>query len=212
MIRIAIKDNHTIFRKSLSLLINKFKNMIVSVEASTEQELLEQLATSKIDIVLLNIAIDNNLDLGTPDIILKKFPNIKILILTPMSKSPIMSKVVDLGVHGYLDHQVNPEELEDALTTLSKDGFIFRNLSSVLPHVPISRTDKYVAIITEREIEIIKLAAKELSGKEIADSLNISLRTVEVHKKNLMTKTNSKNFIGVILYVLHHRVLKISDL
>lgn len=69
-----------------------------------------------------------------------------------------------------------------------------------------------VVYISLREKYVIKLAAKELCAKEIAEELNISLRTVEVHKRNLMSKTNSKNFIGVILYALTNRVMTLEEL
>ncbi|MEK6451032.1 MULTISPECIES: response regulator transcription factor [unclassified Myroides] len=69
-----------------------------------------------------------------------------------------------------------------------------------------------VVYISLREKYIIKLTARELAAKEIADELNISLRTVEVHKRNLMERTNSKNFIGVILYALTNRVMTLEEI
>lgn len=217
MIRIAITDDHTIFRKSLLLLINTFGHIQVVIEAANGRELLDQLPHMHVDIVLLDLQMPEMDGFATCEQLHHRYPDIKILILSHLDAVDTISKVMDLGVDGYFTKSANPAELKQAILNLNDKGFYFeKKLSAIIEEIldskPNTAKEEKPANITRREIEIIKLSAAELSGKEIAHRLSISLRTVEVHKKNLMEKTASKNFLGVVLYALSHEMLSLSDL
>ncbi|QSB29257.1 response regulator transcription factor [Flavobacterium sp. CLA17] len=217
MIRVAITDDHTIFRKSLSLLIKTFGFAEVVIEASGGAELLEQLETKQADIVLLDLQMPGTDGFETCTMLHCKFPEIKILILSHLDSINTISKVMELGVDGYLTKSVDPLELRHALLFLEDKGFYFeRSLTNVIAEIIKSgiavKDCKPNISFTDREKEIMILAAKEYSGKEIGDMLSISLRTVEVHKKNLMEKTNSRNFIGVILHALSNNSISLDKI
>jgi DNA-binding NarL/FixJ family response regulator len=217
MIKIAITDDHTIFRKSLLLLINTFGEIQVVMEAANGRELLDQLPHMHVDIVLLDLQMPEMDGFATCEELHQSYPDIKILILSHLDTVDTITKVMDLGVDGYFTKSANPAELKQAILNLNEKGFYFeKKLSAVIEEIldskPNRAKEEQPANITRREIEIIKLSAAELSGKEIAHRLSISLRTVEVHKKNLMEKTASKNFLGVVLYALSHELLSLSDL
>lgn len=216
MLQIAIADDHALFRKSLKLLIGSFENMEVVAEASNGIELLEKLTTATADILLLDLQMPEMDGFETCNKINALYPNIKILILTLISEEDTIKKIMNMRVNGYFTKNTNPHELEKAIWELEDNGFYFeKSLTAVVENILKNQTKTESSVpvsITDREMEIIRLVVKEFSGKEIADKLGISLKTVEVHKRNLMEKTNAKNFIGVITYALSNQLIFITEL
>lgn len=215
MLRIAIADDHVLFRKSLKLLINSFENMEIVTEATNGIELLEKLQTVTADILLLDLQMPEMDGFETCNKINERYPDIKILVLTLISEEDTIRKIMSMGVNGYFTKNTDPHELEKAIRKLDDNGFYFEKsltvvIENILNNYP--NTNEESISITDREMEIIRLAVKEYSGKEIADQLGISLKTVEVHKRNLMEKTNAKNFIGVITYALSNQFIFINEL
>lgn len=217
MLRIAIADDHALFRKSLKLLIGSFENMEIVAGASNGAELLEKLQTVTADILLLDLQMPEMDGFETCDKINELYPHMKILVLTLISEEDTIKKIMDMRVNGYFTKNTDPHELEKAIWKLQDNGFYFeKSLTSVIENILNNRTntaeEPAPPAITEREMDIIRLAVKEFSGKEIADQLGISLKTVETHKRNLMEKTNAKNFIGVITYALSNELIFLTEL
>lgn len=216
MLRIAIADDHALFRKSLKLLIGSFENMEIVAGASNGIELLEKLKTVTADILLLDLQMPEMDGFETCTKINELYPDLKILVLTLISEEDTIKKIMDMGVNGYFTKNTDPHELEKAIWKLEDNGFYFeKSLTAIIENILANQTKKEnpaPVSITEREMEIIRLAVKEFSGKEIADKLGISLKTVEVHKRNLMEKTKAKNFIGVITYALSNQLIFITEL
>lgn len=215
MLRIAIADDHALFRKSLKLLIGSFENMEIVAGASNGIELLEKLQTVTADILLLDLQMPEMDGFETCSKINELYPDMKILVLTLISEEDTIRKIMDMGVNGYFTKNTDPHELEKAIWKLQDNGFYFeKSLTAVIENILNNNktTIKVPVSITHREMEIIRLAVNEYSGKEIADQLGISLKTVDVHKRNLMGKTHAKNFIGVITYALFNRLILITDL
>ena len=216
MLRIAIADDHTLFRKSLSLLVDSFGDMSVVAEAANGKELMEKLKFVKVDILLLDLQMPEMDGFETCMKVNEYFPEIKILVLTLMNEAYTIKKVMDLGIQGYFTKNTDPYELKHAILKLKDDGFYFeKDLSSVILDIlaetsPDHKTAKPV-VFTEREMDIVRLTLKEYSGKEISNGLHISPKTVEKHKRNLMERTGSKNFIGVIMYALFHDFLSLNE-
>lgn len=217
MLRVAVTDDHTLFRKSLSFLINSFKNMEVVLEASNGQELLEKLKHQAIDILLLDLQMPKMDGFETYQRLNTEYPDIKVLVLTSLNEVEIIRKIMELGVHGYFTKNTDPNELERAILKLNEDGFYFeKRLANIIKDI-IDKPSLNVSVeqpvaFTERETEILRLTLKEYSGIEIADTLYISPKTVEKHKRNLMEKTQSKNFIGVIMYAFSYNILSLNEL
>lgn len=216
MLRIAIVDDHQLFRSSLALLVNSFEGMQVVLEAANGKELLKQLKTITVDIVLLDLQMPVMDGFSTAAEVTKHFPEIKILVLTLLNEKDTIKKVMELGVQGYFTKNTDPNELKNAILKLNDHGFYFeQDLASVVQDIiDDSSTVKSLQPVafTEREMQVVRLILKEYNGNEIGKKLNISPRTVEKHKRNLMNRTGSKNFIGVITYALLHDFLSIDDI
>lgn len=220
MIKVALVDDHQLFRKSLSLLISTFDEVEVVLETNDGFLFLEEVQNQEINVVLLDIQM--------PIIdgyeICKKLnfinSDVKILIVSQLTSKEAVHKIMDCGANGFFTKNSSPELLDNAIKSLmDKDYYFDIELSSVLQEALLWEKKTYFnpgldtsIVLTSREIEIISLASQEKSSKEIGDILCISTRTVEKHRKRIMEKTSSKNFIGVILYALKNNQIKLNDL
>lgn len=218
MLKIAITDDHTLFRKTLALLIRDFKDMEVVVEASNGAELLEKLESTPVDILLLDLQMPVMGGFETAQKVKEKYPDIKILILTLMNDVDTIANVLQLDVHGFFTKNTPPNELQQAIWNLEDDGFhIEQSLQPLMieattnPKFNLSKTSRN-SDFTEAELNIIEYTAQGLKAKEIADNLNISNRTVEVHKQNILKKNGFDSMMTVIAYCYHHKIIKTGDI
>lgn len=218
MIKIALVDDHKLFRKSLSLLMNSFNGISVVFDSADGYNFLQYLEETDIDVLLLDIEMPI---LNGFEVCLKAKlidPELKIIILSQLTSKEAVHKVMEIGANGYFTKNSSPEILEEAINNvMDKDYYFDISLSSVIHEALLWNKKRTSTIetdkvsLTSREIEIVQLATREKCSKEIADSLNISTRTVEKHRKHIMEKTQSKNFIGVVLYALRNNLIKLDE-
>jgi DNA-binding NarL/FixJ family response regulator len=219
MLRIGLVDDHKLFRKSLSLLINSFEDMEVVLEAEDGEEFMQKIYDNPIDIVLLDIQMPKMNGFEVCKILHKKFKKVKILIVSQLTTKECIHKVMELGAHGYFPKNADPDQLETAINSLESVGFYYgMELGLVMKEALLwekNNPDKAAVSetsLTDREIQIVKMACLEKNSSEIAKALFITVRTVETHRTKIMQKTNSKNFIGVILFAMKYQYLHINDL
>ncbi|TGD58250.1 response regulator transcription factor [Flavobacterium humi] len=218
MLQIGLVDDHRLFRKSLALLIAAIDGAEVALQAGDGNEFLEQLESVPIDLVLLDIQMPGMDGYETCKQLRKRYPEIKILIISQLTTKESIHKVMELGANGFFSKDAEPEKLEKAILGIkTKDYFFDDDLASVIreailweKRLPLNLLASPVPI-TRREMDVIRLACKEMSSYEIADKLCINVRTVETHRKRIMEKTNSKNFIGVVLFALRHGLLLLEE-
>jgi len=218
MIKIALVDDHKLFRKSLSLLINSFNGINVVFDSADGYNFLQYIEETDIDVLFLDIEMPilNGFEVCSKAKLID--PKLKIIILSQLTSKEAVHKVMEIGANGYFTKNSSPEMLEEAINNvMDKDYYFNISLSSVIREALLWNKKRTSTIetdkvsLTSREIEIVQLATREKCSKEIADSLNISTRTVEKHRKHIMEKTQSKNFIGVILYALKHNLIKLDE-
>ena len=219
MLRIGIVDDHLLFRKSMTLLINSFDGMHVVIDAENGRQFLNQLQDTTIDVVLLDIQMPVMDGYETCKLLLNRFPDVKILIVSQLTSRESIHKIMELGAHGYFTKNTNPEQLELAIRSMHEEGFYFGlELGSVIKEAMLWENNNPVEVVhhkdlfSDRELQIIRMICNEMKSKEIAEKLFINIRTVESHRKHVMEKSNSKNFIGVILFALKNGILTIDEL
>lgn len=125
MLRIGIVDDHLLFRKSMTLLINSFEGMRVVIDAENGKQFLGQLSTNVIDVVLLDIQMPVMDGYETCKLLLSRFPEVKILIISQLTSRESIHKIMELGAHGYFTKNTNPEQLELAIRSMHEEGFYF---------------------------------------------------------------------------------------
>ena len=217
MLKIAIVDDHKLFRKSLCMMISSFDGMEVAIDAENGKVLLEKLKSTDVDLILLDIQMPEMDGYDTCKILHTGYPDILILIVSQLTTRESIHKTMELGAHGYFTKNSDPDQLEFAIRSLHDNGFYFgMELGPVLREVmlwekknPLTTIDTG-GVLTGRELEIIKMASLEYNSAEIAAKLFINTRTVESHRKRIMQKTKSKNFMGAVLYAVKHNYISLE--
>ena len=214
-IKIILADDHRIFRDGIKSLLsdNDFINIIG--EASSGNELLDMLKTHKPDVVIVDITMPGLSGIEVSKQISLLFPEIKIMILSMHTDEDFVINSIKAGAHGYLPKDTSKEELLEAIKIIYHGGEYYGKLVSdnflknYIKKFKAGQSLKENEDLTQREIEILKLAASGSSNKEIADKLFISTKTVDAHKNHIMQKLKLKNTAEMVLYAVKNKIIEV---
>jgi DNA-binding NarL/FixJ family response regulator len=209
---IAVVDDHSVFREGLVSLLKEYEDFEVVLQASNGKELLDSLKKVKPQIILLDIEMPIMDGIETTIQLKKKYPNIKIIILTMHNEQGLVFELMGKGANGFVPKDKSVEFVVDAIYAVLEKGFYYNDAvaKAVIDGVRNNQTIKksfQQTSLSGREIEIIKLICKQHTSREIGEILNLSNRTVEAHKYNILSKTKSTNTAGVVLYAIEHHLL-----
>ena len=202
-IKIAITDDHPIVIEGLKMALNDHPGILIDGTFATGAALFMGLKKARPDVLLLDLQLPDKTGYELVPLLLKEYPELKILILSGMESSPYIKELMQKGCKGYLlKSTTNKQILVEAITAVYNGGiYLDSGLKEQLLHeMLVSKRvrSKMDHRITEREKDVLKLIAEECSNQEIADRLFISLRTVETHRYNLLQKLNVKNTAGLV--------------
>ena len=210
-IKIAIADDHQLFREGLAFIIQQHKEFELVIDAENGEDLLEKIKqTSNLpDVILMDIKMPQMDGMECTQKVKTLYPSIKIITLSMYDQEDFILHLLDLGVNGYLLKHSSAQEVKNAILTVLEKGYYFTDFVSQVmlsglkkKKVFKPKTDENIQI-TPREKEILDLILKEYTTNEIADKLFISIRTVETHRKNLLEKFGAKNTAGLVIKALH---------
>jgi len=215
MIKIAIADDHKLFREGLRFLMDQMDDLEVVFEASNGKELLEQMENHEPDVLLLDLDMPEVDGLEALKQLRPKFPNLGIIILTMHSDSKMVAYLMELGANSYLLKDTSPEEFRKAISSVIQEGFYFNKMVSQAMLTGLKGQSKKkptlndTETLTTREIEVLELICQEYTAKEIAEKIFISHRTVEGHRKNLIEKLGVKNTAGLIVKAIKEGIIEV---
>jgi len=206
-VEIVLADDHKIFREGLKSLVDKDQGLEIVGEAQDGEDLLFQLKNVKCDVVVTDLSMPNMDGMAAIKTIRKKYPKIKILILTMLKDHAHFKYAMINGASGYL----LKDDAFDQLSLAIK--LIMKGKQYVSPSVSALETDRFLRsleeaetpssdILTKRERQVIKLVASGLANKNIATKLKISIRTVEAHRTNLTNKLGIKSTAGIVKFAI----------
>lgn len=212
--QIAIVDDHALFRKGLVMLINLFPNYRVLFDAINGIDFISQINSDNLpDIVLMDISMPEMDGYATTQWIQKNFPQIKVLALSTMDAETAIIKMIKNGAKGYILKDADPAELKLAFDEVLSLGYFYNEFITrkVLHSVNLLIDDKNstgtFVKLSEREIDFLKLACTELTYKEIADKMFVSVRTVEGYRDTLCEKLDLKTRVGLAIYAIKNGVV-----
>jgi DNA-binding NarL/FixJ family response regulator len=209
-LNIIIADDHYIFRKGLKKLISKIDFAGIIEEASNGKEVLELLACSSYHIVLLDIEMPILNGIETLEIVKQKHPSVKVMMLSSFSDEGQIEELYKRKIDGYLLKDIDFSELERALANaLEGREYFCQEVAGKLFQKLLSKSEPAKHEITAREEEILLMICDQWSSQEIAEKLNLSARTIDRFRENLLAKTDSKNSIGIVLYAIKHGIKKL---
>lgn len=208
-ISLAIVDDHQIVIDGIKSLLYGHPDFVVETECTHPEKMVELLADKPVDILLTDIMMPvmNGTELAKA--VHKHFPEIKILALSMSGQGDVVNQMIDdSDISGYVLKNIGKQELLTALEKISRGGVYFSQevLDEMIKASEKKKNGEEVHL-TLREIEIIRLIEKEYSNKQIADSLFISERTVETHRKNIFRKTKTSSLIGLIKYAYEMKLI-----
>jgi len=206
-IRIAIVDDHTLFRNGVASLMSEFDELQVVFEAENGQQLQEALAKrGSPDVVLMDINMPVMDGYEATAWLKKNHPQIKVLALSMFEDDQAVIKMIRCGACGYVLKESKPRELLGAIKTIHTKGVYINEMVS--GKLIRSVTDDEEAEITRKELDFLKYCCSELTYKEIADKMNVSPRTVDNYREALFLKLNLKSRTGLVLYAIQNQVFK----
>jgi DNA-binding NarL/FixJ family response regulator len=204
---IIIVDDHRLFRSGLKYILEASNTYRVIAEASNGLEFLELLETTDPQLVIMDINMPKMNGIEATRIAMSKKPNLKIIILSMYGEIEYYYSLLDYGIKGFILKDADNEEFFLAIKkVLAGETYFSQGL--LLNIIRESTLDDSIKL-SRREKEILGLISQGLSNQEIAGVLNISQRTVERHRTNLLEKTGSKNSIRLIIYALKHNLISI---
>jgi two-component system, NarL family, response regulator DegU len=207
-IKIAVADDHILFRQGIVSLLNEVGGLKVIFEAGHGLELMEKLKKKSPDVILMDIQMPVMDGIKATKMISVKYPEIKIIILTMHDNQEMACHLMENGASGFLAKNTDIEIVIEAVFEVKKKGyFINERTSAAIIHGRKKLGAIALSRLSFRETEILKLICKQKSIGEIAKSLEISPRTVESHKKNILMKTKSKNTAGIVLYAVNNNLI-----
>lgn len=214
-IRIALVDDHKLFRDGLAELIHRLDRYEVVIEADHGLDLQEKLQTGPVpDIVILDINMKGMDGYETAQWLRERCPEVRVLVLSMYENETAIIRMLRLGARGYLLKDIRRQELEKALDAVMDQGFYFSDLvTGKLVH--ILQGEKAPAAqpavsINARETVFLKWACSELTYKDIADKMNVSVHTVDGYREALFEKLHAKSRVGLVLYAIRHRIFLVD--
>ena len=213
-IRVVLTDDHEIILDSLSLLLSRIEGVEVIGTLNDSREVVDFLRDHEADLLLtdMNMPLLSGIELTLK--IRQHFPHMRVLMLTVSEDADSIREAFRAGISGYVMKKASKAELERAIKTIARGEKYFSESVMTqlvaMPADPIRVVDEAPAPLTpltDREIEIIRHIAQELSTNAIADKLFISPGTVETHRHNILRKLGVKNSIGIIKYAVKHGLL-----
>ncbi len=212
--RILIADDHQFILDSLEMLISTMHEHEVIGTYGSGTEVLNALAeNSEIDAILSDYNMGGLNGIEMTREIKQRFPHIKVLLLTVSEDAETIKEAFEAGVSGYVMKKAGKAELQKALRTIASgekyysESVVFELLNRDKKIGDLVHESNTQGLLTEREQEIIRLIAKELSTNQIAAKLFISPATVETHRHNILKKLGVKNSIGIVMYAVNNKLV-----
>lgn len=197
-IKIAIIDDHQLFREGMTSLLSKNDQIEVVGEADSKDSLFELLETKEVHVVLIDISMPGISGLELITMARDQFPNVRFIVLTMHAEGQYVVKAVRNGAYGYLLKNADEKELLTAIKKVYLGNKHFNNEISALMIGNMAIEGETHKQLSDRETEVLMLVSEGKTTKEIADQLFVSSRTVETHRVNIMKKLKVQNTAELI--------------
>ncbi len=213
-LKIVLVDDHNLFRKGLINIINSLgEGYTVLGEAANGKQLLELLARmeQQPDIVILDINMPEMDGFETLQALNRQYPAIKALVVSMIEKEETILRILKAGAKGYLGKDVETTEFKNALHAIHQKGYYYTDfLTGRLVHqLQKDSIEKIKPEFNAREIEVLKLACTELTYKEIADQIFLSIKTVDTYRDSLFRKIGATSRVGLVIYAIRNNIVQL---
>lgn len=212
-IKIAIADDYKIFRDGLKVGLSADENLDVMMEADNGEDLLKALETNSPDVILMDLKMPIMDGMETTKAVRKKYPAIKVLVVTMYEDDKFIIHMMENGANGYLLKNADPDEIRKSIYAVYENGYYFNDLvnKALLKKLVLKNNLKpsfnQNIELTEREQEVLKLICEEKTAAEIGKEIFLSPRSVEGIRQRLIEKVGVRNTAGLVMFAVKNNVV-----
>jgi len=215
IIKIAIADDHKIFRDGIKMALSPKENLKMIWEAEDGKDLLHKIVIKKPDVLLMDIRMPEIDGINAIEILRKEHDDLKIIVLSMYDDQPMISKMMEMGANAYLTKTTDPDEIYEAILTCMNEEFYFNQLvnnavmgklmqkKNIRKHygtnIPIS--------FSEKELKILQLLGEDKTTEEISKIIFLSPRTIETIRQNMKNKVGAKTIGGLLMYGMRNKMI-----
>ena len=204
-VKLLVVDDHPMLRGGIVSLFNSTESIEVIHEAANGEEALARIEQEMPDVVLMDINMDGKLDVLTTEEIKSRWPEIKVIAFSMHEEVQVIRRMLKAGASGYLLKNASHQELVKAIEAVMRgESYYGKEVLDIMTQSITSDGENPHGdiVLSNREKEVLHYVAKEYTNQEIADEIDVSLRTVETHKRNLIKKLRVKNVVGLVRFAL----------
>lgn len=214
-IKVAIADDHLLFRKLLSDFLSKHHNISIEIHANDAIELLDKLSYTFADIVLLDIFMPKMNGIDAATIIVNEFPSTKIIVLSLCSEVNVIKAFLDIGIHAYLSKSEDPATVLEAIIAAAENRIhrsqLYTEALYLEKETAMKKKISKHSNLDEREKQIIQLLWEDKSNKEISDLVYLSVSSIEKIKQDMREKLEVRSIAGLFKYALIHGIISLKS-
>ncbi|TYP99421.1 LuxR family two component transcriptional regulator [Tenacibaculum adriaticum] len=214
-IKVHVADDHKILIDGVIALLNTEDDIEVEGYSLTGKEVIEWFKTNKADVLILDINMPELDGIGVLKIFQKRNISQKTIILSGLSDPKLVQEMIALGANGFIEKSSASEHIIRAIKTVHKgEQYYSDEIKSSLFELFVneSKTDETIKNVveeplTDREKEVLKLITQEFSTSEMAEKLDVSIKTIETHRRSLYKKLKVKNVVGLAMYAVKNNIV-----
>jgi len=209
MMKILIADDHAVVREGLKQILSESSEMVVTAEASTGPEVLEEIGKDDFDLVVLDIAMPGRGGLDILKEIKNKKPRLPVLILSMYPEEQYAVRVLKAGASGYMTKESAPHELVKAIQQISKGKkYVSPSLAEKLAlDLEITTGRPLHESLSDREYQVMCMIASGKTLKEIAEQLSLSIKTISTYRSRILEKMNMKSNAELTHHAIKNRLV-----
>lgn len=215
-IKVAIVDDHQIVRDGIKSLLQNESDIEIVAEAKCGDTITEMIVSSQPEVILMDISLPGKSGIELCSYIMENHESINVLILSMYMNEEFILNAIKAGAKGYLPKNTSKPELLEAIKAVHKgEEYYNENVSQMILKSYVknikqeNENQNPTETLSKRELEILKLFAEGQTNQEIADTLFISIRTVESHKSHIMQKLNLKSSVDLVKYALKNKIVEL---
>src|SRR5712671_6778487 len=214
LIKVAIADDHKIFRDGIRMALKDKEYLKILWEAEDGKDLMHKLQLKLPDVLLMDIRMPEVDGINAISMIRKEYEALKIIVLTMYGDQEMITKMMEMGANAYLTKTTDPEEIYQAILACMNDDFYFNDLvnKAVLSKLQTKRQVRQFypdpIKFSEKEVKILRLLAQDKTTEEISKEVFLSPRTIETIRQNMKTKVGAKTIAGLIMYGMRNKLLE----
>lgn len=210
-IQIAIVDDHSLFRDGIKLVLNQIEGFEVTYDTSDGRDFIDFITKSPVDIVLMDIEMPQINGIETTVKALEIVPDLKIIALTMFADEMHYVQMLKAGVKGFILKKADKYQLQQAIEEVYKGGNYFsQEIIQKLANQATGKRSSATDHLSDREKDVLNLICKGRTSKEIADTLFISIKTVEAHRTSILRKADARNVAELIIWAVKNNIVTLE--